>query len=172
MSDPFIGECRLVAFNFPPNGWLMCAGQTLSISDNSALFQLIGTTYGGDGQQTFQMPDLQGRVPLHQGSFQGTPFTIGQRGGVETVTLTSQQMPIHNHPLNASNVGGNSNFPQNNTLAPAATQVYVTGPSPIRAMNQSAAITPSGGSQPHDNLQPYLTMTWVISLYGVFPSQN
>jgi microcystin-dependent protein len=172
MSQPYVGECRLVAFNFAPNGWLMCAGQTISISDNSPLFQLIGTTYGGDGQQTFQVPDLQGRAPLHQGSFQGTPFVIGQRGGVETVTLSSQQMPIHNHPLMASNVSGNSNFPQNNTLAPAVTQVYVTGPTPIRAMNQAAAITPAGGSQPHDNLQPYLTMTWVISLYGVFPTQN
>jgi len=172
MSEPFVGECRIVAFNFPPNGWLMCTGQALPISDNTALFQLIGTTYGGDGQQTFQIPDLQGRVPLHQGSFAGTPFVIGQRGGVETVTVTSQQMPTHNHPLFASSVSGNSNFPQNNTLAPAVTQVYVSSPTPLRAMNQAAAITPAGGSQAHNNLQPYLTMTWVISLYGVFPTQN
>jgi microcystin-dependent protein len=172
MSDPFIGECRLVAFNFPPNGWRMCAGDVLDISSNTALFQLIGTTYGGDGQQTFQLPDLQGRVPLHQGSFEGGPFTIGQRGGSENVTLTTQQMPTHNHPLIASNVNGNSNFPQNNVLAPAATQVYVSSPSPLQAMRQSAAITPAGSNAPHNNLQPYLTMTWVISLYGVFPTQN
>ncbi len=172
MSDPYIGECRLVAFNFAPNGWLTCSGQTIAISSNEALFQLIGTTYGGDGQQNFQMPDLQGRSPLHQGNFGGTPFIIGQRGGTENVTLTTQELPSHNHPLNASNVNGNSNFPQNNALAAAATQVYVTSPTPLRAMNPAAAITPAGGSIPHNNLQPFLTMTWVISLYGVFPTQN
>jgi microcystin-dependent protein len=172
MSDPYVGECRLVAFNFAPNGWLMCAGQLIDIGSNAALFQLIGTTYGGDGQQTFQMPDLRGRAPLHQGSLSGTSFVIGQVGGLENVTLTSQQMPAHNHPLFASSVNGNSNSAQNNALAPAVTQVYVSSPAPLRAMNQSAAITPAGSSQPHSNLQPYLTMTWVISLYGVFPSQN
>jgi len=172
MGQPFIGECRLVGFNFAPNGWLMCQGQLIPISDNPALFNLIGTTYGGDGQQTFAMPDLQGRVPIHQGSNTGVPFVIGQPGGVEQVTLTTQQMPTHTHPLQACGSNGNSNNPQNNVLAGNPTQVYYgPNPAPVRAMNP-AAITLAGGSVPHDNLQPYLTMTWVISLFGIFPTQS
>jgi microcystin-dependent protein len=169
MSSPFVGECRLVGFNFAPVGWAMCQGQLVPISDNQTLFQLIGTTYGGDGQNTFGLPDLQGRVPIHFGSNLGVTFSIGQKGGVEAVTLSSPQMPIHNHPLMASSANGNSNFVQGNVLAANATQVYVNNPTPLRAMNPSA-ITSVGGSQPHDNLQPYLTMSWIISLVGIYPS--
>jgi microcystin-dependent protein len=172
MGQPFVGECRLIGFNFAPSGWLMCQGQLISISENPTLYQLIGTTYGGDGQQTFAMPDLQGRVPIHQGSFQSVPFTIGQRAGVEAVTVTTQQMPTHSHLLQASGSNGNSNNPVNNVLAGNATQVYYgPNPAPVRAMNQ-AAITFAGGSLPHSNLQPYLTMTWVISLFGIYPTQS
>jgi microcystin-dependent protein len=171
MSQPFVGECRLVGFNFAPVGWMTCSGQLLSISENSTLFQLIGTTYGGDGQQTFGLPDLQGRVPIHQGSNAGVTLVIGQKGGVENVTLTTQQMPTHSHPLQASGSNGNANAPQNNVLAGNAIQVYVSNPTPLRAMNP-VAITMAGGSLPHSNLQPYLTMNWVISLFGIFPSQN
>jgi microcystin-dependent protein len=174
MGQPFVGEVRLVAFNFPPNGWMMCQGQLLPISENETLFNLIGTTYGGDGQSTFQLPDLQGRVPIHQGNGPGgVNFTIGEKAGVESVTLTTQQIPIHSHPLLGSSANGNSNFPQGNVLAANPTFVYVTTgpPNANKAMN-AVAITPQGGSQPHDNLQPYLTMSWVISLFGIFPSQT
>jgi microcystin-dependent protein len=171
MSSPFAGECRLVGFNYAPVGWAMCQGQLVPISENDVLFNLLGTTYGGDGQQTFGLPDLQGRVPIHQGSNLGVSFVPGQKAGVENVTLTTQQIPIHNHPLTASGVNGNSNFVQGNLLAGNPTQVYVSVPAPLRAMNGNA-ITFVGGSQPHTNLQPYLTMNWVIALFGIFPSQT
>jgi len=151
----------------------MCQGQLVPISSNEALFQLLGTIYGGDGQNTFGLPDLQGRVPIHQGTGPGGQvFVIGQKAGSETVTLTLQQLPQHNHTLLANNSNGNSNFVGQNVLAANATQVYrATSPNPASALNASA-ITPTGGSQPHDNLQPYLTITWCISLYGIYPSQT
>jgi microcystin-dependent protein len=172
MGQPYIGECRIVGFTFAPNGWAMCQGQLMAISENDTLFNLIGTTYGGDGQSTFGVPDLQGRTPIHQGTSQGVTFTLGEKAGVESVTVSTQQMPIHNHALLATSVNGNSNFPQNNVLAANPTFIYVTsGPNANKAMN-NAAITTAGGSQPHDNRQPYLTMSWVISLFGIFPSQG
>ena len=172
MGTPYVGECRLVGFNFPPNGWAMCQGQLMAISENDTLFNLIGTTYGGDGQETFGIPDLRGRTPIHQGT-NGTTFVIGQRAGTESVTITTQTTPAHNHGLRGSSVNGNSNFPQNNVLAANPTFIYVTTgpPTPNKAMNQ-ATIMAAGGNQPHENLQPYLTMTWVISLFGIFPSQG
>ncbi len=170
MGTPYVGECRLVGFSFAPNGWLSCQGQTIAISENDTLFTLIGTTYGGDGQSNFRVPDLRGRTPIHQGSNGGQSFTMGQLGGSETVTLSAQTTPTHNHPLIATAVNGNSNFPQNNLLAANPTFIYVTqSPNPTHAMNP-AAIGNAGGSQPHENLQPYLTMNWCISLFGVFPS--
>jgi microcystin-dependent protein len=172
MSEPFVGECRLVGFNFAPSGWLLCQGQLIAISENTTLFQLIGTTYGGDGVQTFAMPDLRGRVPIHQGVNQSVNFTIGEKAGVETVLLTTGQMATHNHPLQASGSNGTSNSPQNNVLAANPTLVYFgPNPAPIRAMNP-LAITFAGGSLAHDNLQPYLTMSWVISLFGIYPTQS
>ena len=173
MSQPFVGECRLVGFNYAPEGWATCQGQLVPISDNDTLFNLIGTTYGGDGQQTFGLPDLQGRVPIHQGTGPGgVNFVIGQKAGVETVTLNGQQMPIHTHPLMASGSNGNTNLLQGAVLAATQTQIYnAISPGPAAVMN-SQSITPAGGSQAHDNLQPYLTMNWIISLFGIYPSQT
>jgi len=171
MSQPYVGEVRPGGWNFAPAGWMMCQGQLLPISENETLFQLIGTTYGGDGQSTFALPDLQGRVPVHQGSNGGQTFTIAETGGVESVTLNINQIPIHTHTPNASATNGNSNSVSNNVLAVSPTQVYVTNPTVDASMN--AAVLPvQGGSQPHENLQPYLTLTWIISLFGVFPSQT
>jgi microcystin-dependent protein len=167
MGQPFVGECRLVGFNFAPVGWQTCQGQTLSISDNNALYTLIGTTYGGNGQTTFVLPNLQGRVPLHQ----GPSFVVGQYGGSETVALTTQQLPSHNHPLSGSSINGVSNNIQGTVLAASATPVYVANPNPGETMGASA-VTNLGGSQPHDNLQPYLALNWIISLFGVFPSRG
>jgi len=169
MAIPYVGECRLVAFNFPPNGWALCQGQLVAISENEVLFQLLGTTYGGDGQQTFQLPDLRGRTPIHQG-INVQSFNLGELGGTESVTLTAQSTPQHSHGLFGSAVNGNSNFPQSNVLAGNPTFIYVTqNANPTHAMNPNV-ISMTGGSQPHENLQPYLTMSWVISLYGVFPT--
>jgi microcystin-dependent protein len=167
MGQPFVGECRMVGFNFGPVNWMICQGQVLAISSNTALYTLIGTTYGGDGQTTFQLPNLQGRVPLHQGS----SFVIGQPGGSETVTLATQHLPSHNHPLFGSSVNGVANNLQGTVLAGCATPVYVASPNPAEAMSASA-VTSVGGSQPHDNRQPYLALNWIISLFGVFPSQS
>lgn len=171
MSSPFVGEVRPGGWNFAPAGWALCQGQLMSIAENDTLFNLIGTTYGGDGQSTFGLPDLQGRVPIHQGTNAGVTFAIGQQGGVEQVTLNTSQLPIHTHPALASSSNGNSNSVGNNVLAAAAPKVYVPGAVPDAPMNPGM-IQPQGGNQPHDNLQPYLTLTWVISLFGVFPSQT
>jgi microcystin-dependent protein len=171
MSQPFIGECRLVGFSFAPAGWSICNGQTLAISQYDALFNLIGTIYGGNGQTTFQLPNLQGRVPVHQGS----GMAIGQIGGVETVTLTVQQIPAHRHPLMATNSPATSAQVQGNVPATAGSSgnaVYnAVSPAPGGAMNPNA-VTQTGGSQPHNNLQPYLALNWIISLFGIYPSQG
>ena len=167
MSQPFIGEIRMFGGNFAPAGWALCQGQTLAISDNDVLFNLIGTTYGGDGQQTFNLPNLQGRLPMHQGS----SFFVGQSAGVETVTLTVQQLPIHNHPLSASVNNAQGNTVTGNVVGQVgATQIYRENPaaSPMAAQ----ACTFTGGNQPHDNMQPYLCVNFIISLFGIFPSQT
>jgi microcystin-dependent protein len=169
MSQPFIGECRMVGFNFAPSGWLICQGQLAAIADYTALYTLIGTTYGGNGQSNFGIPNLQGRVPVHQG--QG--LVVGQYGGQETVALTIQQLAAHSHPLLASSSNGTSNNLQNSVLTGGPNVVYITNPAqpPPKAM-KATALTNAGGSQPHDNLQPYLALNWVISLFGVFPSAS
>ncbi len=176
MSEPYVGEIRMFGGSFAPAGWAFCQGQIMPISENDTLFTLIGTTYGGDGQETFGLPDLQGRVPVHQGtsSSTGTVYTIGEKAGTETVTLTSQQMPVHSHPFFGSGAAGNSATANGNVLAvlPAATtkSAYsILGP--IGTLDPSS-ITPVGGSQPHDNEQPYLAISFIISLYGVFPTQT
>ena len=168
MSTPYIGECRLVGFNFAPVNWSICNGATIAISENETLFALVGTTYGGDGVQTFQIPDLQGRVPVHQ----GPSYVIGQRAGVENVTITTQTMPSHNHITLCGTNAGSSNSPQNNLPATnATTKLYVTTGAPDAPMN-GAMIGLAGGSQPHENMQPFLVMNWIISLFGVFPTQS
>jgi microcystin-dependent protein len=174
VSNPYVGEIRLFAGNFAPAGWAFCAGQLQPISENETLFNLIGTTYGGDGQETFALPNLCGRVPVHQG--QGTGITqnyqIGEQGGVESVTLTVQTTPIHTHPLVAStNVAQDTN-PSGKVVGQigGGALPYIQD-SPDTGLN-AAAITPVGGSQPHENMQPYLCVSFIISLFGIFPSQN
>ena len=173
MGSPYIGEIRMFGGNFAPAGWAFCDGQTLPIAENDALFTLIGTTYGGDGEETFNLPNLQSRVPLHQGTSPGfgSTYTIGEQGGVEAVTLTTQQIPIHNHAWLASTSGGTSNTPENHVLAsPPVAKLYRFG-TPSDPMSPTM-IQPAGGSQPHENLQPYLAISYIISLFGVFPTQT
>jgi microcystin-dependent protein len=174
MGQPYIGEIRMFAGTFAPVNWALCNGATLAISSNEALFNLIGTTYGGDGQQTFNLPNLQSRVPLHMGTSNiGGSYALAQIGGVETVTLTTQQMPSHNHTLNAANTG--------QTLAPSVTTIPalatstltkfgVYGPAPTTTNLNPATIKNDGGSQPHSNIQPFLAFTFIICLYGIYPS--
>jgi microcystin-dependent protein len=172
MSNPYVGEIRIFAGNFPPAGWAFCNGAQIPISENDTLFTLIGTTYGGDGQETFNLPDLQGRVPLHNGTLSGTTFVIGEKLGVETVTLTTQQMPMHSHPMLASDVQGTQQPPANNTTAQSHTGtvfLYITE-TPSDPM--ANAVGPVGGSQPHTNIMPYLAINFIISLFGVFPTQT
>jgi microcystin-dependent protein len=168
MSQPYVGEIRMFAGNFAPAGWMFCEGQLLPISEYETLFNLIGTTYGGDGQSTFALPDLRGRLPIHQGN----GFTLAETGGVETVTLTVSQIPVHSHPYLATvNAGGANVGPAGNVLAAisvAGSELYAPAPGTIpMAAN---AIGSTGGSQPHDNFQPYLCIDFIISLFGVFPS--
>src|SRR5262245_19497990 len=170
---PYVGEIRMFAGNFAPNGWMFCEGQTLPISENEVLFQLIGTTYGGDGQSTFNLPNLASRVPLHMGTGpDGTTYQIGEMAGTEQETLTVQQIPTHTHPLTASTSVGNTPNPQNSVVSQTDGSIlrYIAD-SPGAAMNANA-IGPAGGSQPHENTQPFLCINFIISLFGVFPSQT
>jgi len=179
MSDPFLGEIRMTGFNFAPVGWALCNGQTLSISQNTALFALLGTTYGGNGTSTFNLPDLQGRVPIHWGSGAGlSTYVIGENGGTENVTLLSNQMPIHNHLVNVNNQNGPNSDPTNGILAvgntggrtPAATYDYTT--SAATGTLAPSAVSQAGGNVPHPNLQPFLTVNFIIALAGIFPSRS
>jgi len=170
MSDPYIGEIRMFAGNFPPLGWAFCNGQYLPISENDALFILIGTIYGGDGQETFRLPDLQSRFPIHEGTNAGRTFQLGEMAGVESVTLTTQQIPIHNHAALAGG-SGDSNTPANKVFANWPGAQYNTDGTALQAMD-SQALAPSGGSQPHENMPPYLAVHFIISLFGYFPQQN
>jgi microcystin-dependent protein len=159
--------------NFAPAGWAFCNGQLMAISENDTLFTLIGTTYGGDGQSTFGLPDLQSRVPLHAGTgSDGISYVLGEKAGVESVTLTTNQIPLHSHTLFGSTDLGTTNAPANGVpaslTAAQGNLPYGTG-NPPRNLDPSS-ISPVGGSQPHDNLQPYLAISFIISLFGVFPS--
>jgi microcystin-dependent protein len=170
---PFVGEIRLFAGNFAPAGWMFCEGQLLPISENDTLFTLIGTTYGGDGQSTFALPDLRGRLPLHQGTGPGfSTRTVGESGGAEEVTLTIQQLPAHSHPLTATNDTATSTNPGGQVLArfsQANIDPYLEA-TPGNVNLAPSSIPPIGGSQPHTNFQPYLCVDYIISLFGVFPS--
>ena len=166
MGTPFIGEIRMFAGSFAPAGWAFCDGQLLPISENDALFALIGTTYGGDGQETFALPELRGRSPIHQGN----NHVLAESGGTETVTLTVNQAAAHIHPQTATSASATDTTPTGKVFAASTTDLYVpTGPYVPLA---PAAVGPSGGSQPHDNRQPYLTVSFIISLFGIFPSQS
>jgi len=170
---PYIGQVICVGFNFAPQGWAFCDGSLISISENSTLFNLIGTTYGGDGVNTFALPDLRGRTPIGTGQLTGGGnYILGQPGGVEQVTITAQQYPNHTHSLMATTANGSANAPANGFLA-GGHHVYTTNaPQTADALNSSAVSTTVGGGQPHSNLQPYLTCNWIISLFGVYPSQG
>jgi microcystin-dependent protein len=161
--------------NFAPAGWMSCDGQLLPISENETLFQLIGTTYGGDGQSTFALPNLQSRVPVHQGTgSDGITYTLAETGGVESVTLTGGQMAIHTHQLFGSSNPANANTAANNVLAtiPLSAGQFAYGTvTPVLGIDPSS-ITPAGGNQPHDNMQPFGVLRFIISLFGIFPSQT
>jgi microcystin-dependent protein len=165
MAQPYVGEIRMFAGNFAPAGWMFCEGQLLPISENETLFQLIGTTYGGDGQSTFALPDLRGRIPLHQGN----GFILAETGGAEEITLTVNQIPAHSHPM-LGNSGLASEFaPGGQVFAqPQTVDAYVPGAPLVPLSPQSCS--PVGGSQPHTNFQPYLCIDFIISLFGIFPS--
>ena len=173
MSQPYVGQVLCVGFNFAPVGWALCDGSLLSISQNSVLFNLIGTTYGGDGVNTFALPDLRGRTPVGTGQLSGGGnYVIGQTGGAEIVTVTLSQYPNHRHPLEATTATGNANTPAGGFLA-GSQNIYTTNaPQAADALNSSAVSMSAGGNQPHENRQPYLTCNWIISLFGVYPSQN
>ena len=167
MAQPYIGEIRIFAGNFAPAGWAFCNGQLLPISENDALFTLIGTTYGGDGQETFALPDLQGRIPIHQR--QGA--ILGEKQGTEEVTLTVNQIPAHSHPMIASSNTATQTTPDTTVLGvPTTVDLYRAGS--VGTTMAPQAIDPAGGSQPHTNLQPYLCINYIISLFGIFPSQG
>lgn len=168
MAQPYVGEIRLFAGNFAPAGWMFCEGQLLPISEYDTLFNLIGTTFGGDGQSTFALPDLRGRIPVHQGS----SFTLGESGGVETVTLTVSQIPSHSHPLLASGNPASATAVGSGVLpaiTPAATITAYGTDIPTTTMSPQA-VSSVGGSQPHTNFQPYLCVNYIISMFGIFPS--
>ena len=172
MGDSYVGEIRIFAGIFAPQGWAFCDGSIQSIADNDVLFQLIGTTYGGDGQQTFALPDLRGRIPIHMGSGPGlSNYVIGQFGGTETVTLLTQQLPSHNHIVTGSSANAVTTDPTNNFLAaqPGLLE-YSSGP-PGGTLN-AASVSNAGGSQPHENRMPILGVNYIISLFGIFPSRN
>ena len=164
MSDPFLGEIRVISFGFPPAGWASCDGQLLPINQNQALFALLGTSYGGDGRTTFALPDLRGRMPVHQGA----GFVTGARGGESTHVLTVAEIPAHNHVARAAAVATTAS-PAGAIWAPSGHQMYASAPT--TAMS-AGAVAPAGGGQPHENRPPYLTLNFVIALQGIFPSQN
>lgn len=169
MGQPFIGEIRMFAGNFNPNGWAFCDGQLMPISENDALFTLIGTTYGGDGQETFALPNLQSRIPIHQGTGPGlTNRVLGEAAGVEQVTLTTQQIPAHNHAFLASTAPGTQNAPAGEVLASGSNVLIYKPATPTQPM-AAQSVTPVGGSQPHDNMHPFLCINYIISLFGIFP---
>lgn len=173
MSSPFIGEIRMFGGNFAPAGWAFCDGQLVPISENDSLFTLIGTTYGGDGQETFALPNLQSRTPVHAGQGPGISqnYQLGETFGVESVTLTTQQIPIHNHDFSCSLAAASSTDPTNQVIAQSS-QIHIFTEDVTSKQMNPVAMLPQGGSQPHDNMMPFLVISFIISLFGTFPSQN
>jgi microcystin-dependent protein len=169
MSTPFLSEIKIVSFNFPPKGWALCNGQLLPINQNQALFSLLGTTYGGDGRVNFALPNLRGQVPIHMGN----GHTLGEKAGTTAVTVNIQQLPTHLHPAQASGSDGNTPFIFTNnasTILAQALNVYTT-PTNLTTINPQT-VTSVGGSQPHNNMMPYLVLNFIIALQGIFPSQT
>lgn len=165
MAQPYVGEIRMFAGNFAPAGWMFCEGQLLPISENETLFQLIGTTYGGDGQSTFALPDLRGRLPIHQGN----GFILAENGGAEEITLTVNQIPAHSHPFLVSTASASQSAPASNLPGNSpSVDLYLEDVASVNLSPQVIAST--GGSQPHTNFQPYLCVNFIISLFGIFPS--
>ena len=165
MGQPFVGEIRMVGFNFAPAGWELCDGRELAIAENETLFQLIGTTYGGDGESTFALPNLQSRVPIHQGN----GFILAETGGAEDITLTVNQIPAHSHALLATTAVANQSSPANNVVAQStAADLYIEDTA--TAALAASSVLPVGGSQPHSNMQPFLCINYIISMFGIFPS--
>ena len=167
MSQPYVGEIRIFAGTYEPVGWLFCNGQTLPISEYETLFVLIGTTYGGDGQETFNLPDLRGRLPMHQN---GSTHIPGEMAGVEQVTLTVNQMPVHAHTFIATTGLGDEGTPGGNVPAQSTTTQLYRETDPNQSL-AATAVTGTGGSQPHDNMHPYLAVNFIISLFGEYPTQ-
>ncbi|MCU1354139.1 MAG: hypothetical protein JWM05_3348 [Acidimicrobiales bacterium] len=166
MSEPYVGEIRMFGGNFAPAGWMFCEGQILAIDQFDVLFILLGTTYGGDGQTTFALPDLRGRVPVHMGA----SYVQGQLGGQETVTLTTGQIPSHSHAVQVVAQPAESSKPAGRYLAQSDDDLYDVSGSDLSL--QGTAVSQAGGSQPHDNMQPFLCVNFIISLSGIFPSQG
>jgi microcystin-dependent protein len=166
MSEPFLSEIRIFSFNFPPKGWALCNGQLLPINQNQALFALLGTTYGGNGQTNFALPNLRGQVPIHEGN----GHTLGETAGQSSQTLTIQQLPTHLHGLSAATSDGDTPIPTGNLLAGVPAKIYAdpTGLTPLHP----SSVTNVGGSQPHNNMMPYLVLNFCIALQGIFPSRN
>ena len=173
MADPFVAEIRIFPFNFAPRGWAWCDGQLLPLSQNTALFSLLGTTYGGNGKSNFALPDLQGRAPMHPGQGPGLSLhDLGETGGSETVTLLESEIPSHSHGISASGGSGNVGSPAGQKVANGAgVNMYATALAPATQLNDQA-LAPAGGDQPHNNLQPYLTFYFCIALQGVFPPRG
>jgi microcystin-dependent protein len=170
MSDPFVAEIRMFGFNFPPTGWAFCDGQILPISQNTALFSLLGTTYGGDGKSTFALPDLQGSVPLHPGQGQGlSQYDLGQQGGSDNVTLLQSEIPVHSHSFNVSEEVVNENNVTNNFFGAGETRYLA--PANVTQMALQA-LAPAGASLPHNNMMNYLVVNFCIALQGVFPPRT
>ena len=169
MAQPYVGEIRMFAGNFAPAGWMFCEGQLLPISENETLFQLIGTTYGGDGESTFALPDLRGRIPIHQGTSGGSTYIMAETGGAEEITLTVNQIAAHNHSFLASSNTATQTTPSGTVLGnPTVIDLYRAGSAGSGMASQSVGSV--GGSQPHTNFQPYLCVDFIISLFGIFPS--
>jgi microcystin-dependent protein len=173
MTQPFLGQIQPLAFDFAPRGWAQCNGQILNISQNTALFSLLGTQYGGNGTTTFALPNLQSRAPMHAGIFQGETFFQGEAAGAETVTLTLNTMPAHNHAFVGTSTAGDTNIvATGQALASgAANPFYSADTPPLQPLNMGS-ISPFGGNQAHSNIQPYQAINWCIALSGIFPSRN
>jgi microcystin-dependent protein len=179
MGESYVGEIRMFGGNFAPNGWMLCQGQMLAISEYETLFNLIGTTYGGDGQSTFGLPDLQSRVPIHMGTGGGGTYIQGQPGGVESVTLILNQIPVHNHAVQVATAGGNQNVPAANSILSTEAEsvanrapVYLAYAATNQVQLAAQTVGSTGGNQPHSNIQPILAINFIISLYGIYPTQN